>query len=315
MTDYLHYSDAQHSLDDIGNSACHGAMDDNTKAQLYTANPHIQQPTGPNYHCSPILLPGSVTSRSQPFQLPQCTPQEYQRLNSLSAYAGGAATMALAELIDELKVPSFASDLNTFGGNGIGAAAQASSFMIGDIAHYDALLKEYHDLKNHRAAPATLMQQEAKLKRAFKKMNASLNQRGQHILHKHAGKTKEVLNARGKVGYQSIPVGSQVDVQRLAKLAKFGKVAGPGFMLLDGFFRYDKVATMRQQNNEKWKREAVIQSASFTAGILVGTGIMFLVAISPVGIVAGIVAAGVMAIIADRAATGFINKGYDLLAN
>ena len=311
MTDYLHYSDAQHSLDDIGNSACHGTMSDDTKAQLYTANPHIQQPTGPNYHCSPILLPGSVTSRSQPFQLPQCTPQEYQRLNSLSAYAGGAATMALAELIDELKVPSFAGDLNTFGGNGIGAAAQASSFMIGDIAHYDTLLKEYHDLKNHRAAPATLMQQEAKLKRAFKKMNASLNQRGQHILHKHAGKTKEVLNARGKVGYQSIPVGSQVDVQRLAKLAKFGKVAGPGFMLLDGFFRYNKVATMRQQNNEKWKREAVVQGVSFLAGIGAGVAIAFMIGIAPVGLVIGLVAAGVVAVIADKAATKGINTLYD----
>jgi len=308
MTDYLHYSDAQHSLDDIGKSACHGTMSDDTKAQLYTANPHIQQPTGPNYHCSPILLPGSVTSRSQ---LPQCTPQEHQRLNSLSAYAGGAATMALAELVDELKVPSFAGDLNTFGGNGIGAAAQASSFMMGDIAHYDTLLKEYHDLKNHRAAPATLMQQEAKLKRAFKKMNASLNQRGQHILHKHAGKTKEVLNARGKVGYQSIPVGSQVDVQRLAKLAKFGKVAGPGFMLLDGFFRYNKVATMRQQNNEKWKREAVVQGVSFLAGIGAGVAIAFMIGIAPVGLVIGLVAAGVVAVIADKAATKGINTLYD----
>ena len=310
MTDYLHYSDAQHSLDDIGNSACHGAMDDNTKAQLYTANPHIQQPTGPNYHCSPILLPGSVTSRSQ---LPQCTPQEHQRLNSLSAYAGGAATMALAELVDELKVPSFAGDLNTFGGNGIGAAAQASSFMMGDIAHYDTLLKEYHDLKNHRAAPATLIQHEAKLKRAFKKMNVSLNQRGQHILHKHAGKTKEVLNARGRVGYQSIPVGSQADVQKLAKLAKFGKVAGPGFIALDGFFRYDKVATMRQKNNEKWKREAVVQIGGFVGGIAAGTAIAFVVGFSAPGIIIGVIAAGVLAVAADYIATGLLGSTYDFI--
>jgi len=41
MTDYLHYSDAQHSLDDIGNSVCYGAMDGDTKAQLYTANPDL----------------------------------------------------------------------------------------------------------------------------------------------------------------------------------------------------------------------------------------------------------------------------------
>jgi hypothetical protein len=274
-------------------------MNDEVKKILHTANPHIKQPNKGSAGCSPIIFPSSNNSR---LLMPQCTLQEHKKLSALSHHAGGAATLALAELIDDLKVPNFASDLNTFGGNGIGVAAQASNFMVKDIAHYDKLLKEYHDLKNHRAVPVTLSRKEAELKRAFKKMNASLDRKGQQILHKHAVKTKEVLNASGRVVRESIPLSNNIDVQRLAKLAKFGRVAGPGFILLDGYFRYDKVATMYKQNNVNWKREAVIQISGFTAGLLAGAAIVFVIGFAPVGLVVGLVAA-----------TGLINKGYDLL--
>ncbi len=142
-------------------------------------------------------------------------------------------------------------------------------------------------------------------------MNHSLNQKGQRILQKHVGKTKEVLNARGRVGHTSIPISSHPDVQKLAKLAKFGKIAGPGFIVLDGALRTHKVANMYQENNAQWKREAVIQAGGFAAGILAGAGIIFLIGIAPVGIVVGLVAAGVMAIVADRLATNAITAGYE----
>ncbi len=57
-------------------------------------------------------------------------------------------------------------------------------------------------------------------------------------------------------------------MQKLAKLAKFGKIAGPGFIVLDGALRTHKVANMYQENNAQWKREAVIQAGGFAAGIL-----------------------------------------------
>jgi len=308
MTDYLHYAKSRQSLDDIGNSICKATMDDEVKDILHSANPHIKQPSAKNTHCSPIILPGSSDGR---YSIPQCTSQEHKRLNTLSHQIGGAVTLALAELVDELNIPSFVGDLNTFGGNGIGVAAQASKLMVGDIARYDKLLKEYHDLQNHRAASATLIRKETELKGAFKKMNDSLNQKGQHILHKHKSKTKQVLNARGRIGYEPIPISSQPDVQRLAKLAKFGRVAGPGFIALDGYLRYDKVSTMRQQNNLKWKREAVIQTVGFAAGIAAGIGIAFIIGFTGPAIIIGIVAAGAAAVIADKIFTGSASLAYD----
>ncbi len=103
-------------------------------------------------------------------------------------------------------------------------------------------------------------------------------------------------------------------MQKLAKLAKFGKIAGPGFMVLDGALRTHKVANMYQENNAQWKREAVIQAGGFAAGVAAGVFIVFMIGFAPVGIVVGLVAAGVAAIISDRIATGLITKSYDLLA-
>jgi len=312
MADFLHYPKSQQSLEDVGNTICKTTMDDEVKKILYSSNPHIQQPSAKRAGCSPIILPGDSNGR---YSIPQCTPQEHKRLETLSYQVGGAGTLALAELVDELNISSFIGDLNTFGGNGIGVAAQASKLMVSDIAHYDKLLKEYDGLRNHRAAPSTLVRKEAELKQAFKKMNDSLNQKGQHILHKHKSKTKQVLSATGRVGYESIPIGSNADVQRLAKLAKFGRVAGPGFIALDGYLRYDKVASMRQQNNPKWKREAVIQTTGFAAGLLAGAAIVFFIGFAPAGLILGLVAAGAAAILADRVSTSIISTGYDLMAN
>ncbi len=115
----------------------------------------------------------------------------------------------------------------------------------------------------------------------------------------------------GGNGHTSIPISSHPDVQKLAKLAKFGKIAGPGFMVLDGALRTHKVANMYQENNAQWKREAVIQAGGFAAGIAAGVFIVFMIGFAPVGIVVGLVAAGAMAIAADRLATNAITAGYE----
>lgn len=308
MTHYLYYPRSACSLDDIVHFVCGKQTDDTAKGKLKAANYHIKNAEQLNHRGTPIILPDTMSSSTD---LPICTAQEHRRLDKLSRHVGGVATLALAELIDELKIPSFASDMNTFGGNGIGAAAKASSFMINDIAHYDKLLKEYYDLKNHRAAPATLMRKEVELKSAFTKMNKSLNRRGQHILQKHKSKNKQVVTQTGKVGFEPIPINNQADARRLAKLAKFGKVAGPGFMLMDGYFRYDKVATMYNENNSNWKREAAVQSSGFLAGIAAGAAIVFVIGTAPVGLVVGIVAAGGAAVVADKTVTGMAGYFYD----
>jgi hypothetical protein len=219
--------------------------------------------------------------------------------------------MALADLLWETKLPERVGDLNTFGGNGIGAMAKTSSRMLEHIAHYDEVLREYEALRNHRAAPSTLNRKQAELARAFERMNESLNRRGQQLLYKNIFPTRETLNQTGRVVRESIPVMNNLDVQKLSKLAKAGRMLGPGFILLDGYIRANSVYHMRKAGNPEWKREAVVQAGAFATGIGAGVGIAFIISLTPVGLVLGLVAAGTAAVAADYTSQGLIGEIYD----
>jgi F0F1-type ATP synthase assembly protein I len=84
------------------------------------------------------------------------------------------------------------------------------------------------------------------------------------------------------------------------KFAKFGKVAGPVFIALDGVFRTNSVIEKYNANDPTWKREAVVQSTGFVGGVGVGVLIGSAIALTPVGLVAGMVIGGVAAFGADH---------------
>jgi hypothetical protein len=85
----------------------------------------------------------------------------------------------------------------------------------------------------------------------------------------------------------------------------------PGFIVLDGHLRANSVYHKRKAGNPEWKREAVVQTGAFAAGIAAGVGIAFIITASPVGLVIGLVAAGALAVGADYVAQGFFDKAYD----
>lgn len=191
--------------------------------------------------------------------------------------------------------------------------AKASSRVLEHIAHYDEVLKEYEGLRNHRAAPNTLKPKQAELSRAFENMHESLNRRGQQLLYKNTFPTRETLNQRGRVVRESIPVMNNLDVQKLSKLAKAGRILGPGFIVLDGYIRSNQVHHMRKEGDPRWKREAVVQTGAFAAGIGAGVAIGLVVAFSPVGLVVGLVAAGTAAVVMDHLSQRGIGHVYDLV--
>jgi hypothetical protein len=158
---------------------------------------------------------------------------------------------------------------------------------------------------------STLSRKQAELAQAFERMNESLNRRGQQLLYKNTFPTRETLNQTGRTVRESIPVMNNLDVQKLSKLAKAGRMLGPGFILLDGYIRANSVYHMRKAGNPEWKREAVIQTGAFATGIGAGVGIAFIISLTPVGLAIGLVAAGATAVVADHTMQMLIGEIYD----
>jgi hypothetical protein len=240
-----------------------------------------------------------------------CTFEEQQTLSHMSQYAGGAAVMGLANLLWDTKIPDIVGDLNTFGGNGMGAAVAQSSEVLGAIDKYDHANKLYEDLKNHRAAPRTVNAAKSRAEAAFKEMNRALNAKSLKYLNKNTFGMRQTTNAAGRTVWESIPVRDTADVQKLARFAKVGRVIGPGFIVLDGYLRANDVHHSWKNNDPNWERKAVVQGVSFGAGIGVGAVIGLVVAVTPVGLVIGIVAGGAAAVGADYLVKDFVGRMYD----
>jgi len=80
-----------------------------------------------------------------------------------------------------------------------------------------------------------------------------------------------------------------------------------------GYIRANGVYHAYNANDPTWKRQAVVQSAGFTAGVIAAGAIGFLIAVSPLGLVVGLVVGGAAALGVDFITTGFVGWGYDLL--
>lgn len=219
--------------------------------------------------------------------------------------------MGLANLLWDTKIPDVVGDLNTFGGNGMGAVVAQSSRVLRVIDEYDLALKYYEDLKNHRAAPATVTAAKMKAEAAFKKMNQVLNEKSLNYLNTNTFDMRQTTNATGRTVWESIPVRDTADVQKLSRLAKVGRVAGPGFIVLDGYLRANDVHHAWKNNDPNWKRKAVVQGTSFGMGLVVGSAIGLVIAVTPVGLAIGLVAAGAAAVGMDYAVKEGVGRLYD----
>jgi hypothetical protein len=314
MSGYIHYSRSACSLDDINSTiAVDGFDSESFRQQMVSANSAIRDPRQANAVHQPFVIPSGRGGPS--VCAPVCTPAEHDVLASTAHAVGGAATMALAELVIDQKIADNVGNLNTFGGNGIGAAAVTSSHVLRTIAKYDQAVADYEQLRNHRAAPRTLKGKQMAVKRAYQEMATELNRRSLNLLHKNAFRTQEVKNLNGRVVRESIPVQNTADVQKLAKFARVARVAGPGFIALDGALRYNTVQNKRLDNDPTWKREAFVQAGGFAAGIATGAAIGLtiggLIVFSPVGLIIGFAAAGAMAVIVDKGFQAALGTTYD----
>lgn len=272
------------------------------------------QTASANSNCPPnrpVIVPSADQAANLSISpLLACTSEEQRNLFSLSQYAGGAAVLGLANLLWETRIPNVVGDLNTFGGNGMGAAVAKSSKVLEAIDKYDFVNKQYQDLKNHRAAPRMVNAAKLRAGAAFKEMNQVLYSKSLNYLNKNTFGMRQTTNATGRTVWESIPVRDTADVQKLAKFAKVGRVLGPGVILLDGYIRANGVYHTWQSGGN-WEREAVVQGGSFAGGIAAGAAIGLVMALTPVGLVVGIVAAGTVAVGADYVFKDVLGNFYE----
>ncbi|WP_339806753.1 hypothetical protein, partial [uncultured Marinobacter sp.] len=260
----------------------------------------------------PLVVPSSGQGDSVCIApLKACTAEEQQTLSHLSHYAGGAATMGLANLLWDTKIAQYVGDLNTFGGNGMGAAAAQSNRVLSAINDYDLANKRYEDLKNHRASPAMINSAKMQADAAFKKMNRVLNDKSLNYLNNNTFGMRQTTNAAGRTVWESIPVADTADVRKLTGLAKVARVAGPGVVVFDGYLRASSVHRSWKNNDPNWQRKAVVEGSSFGLGILAGAVIGTVIAVTPVGLAIGIVVAGATAVGVDYAVKDFAGWMYD----
>ncbi|MCG7938720.1 MAG: hypothetical protein N0C88_07685 [Candidatus Thiodiazotropha lotti] len=208
------------------------------------------------------------------------------------------------------KLLDLANDGNTIGSGAGAALTNSSEKLVDSIENYDRHLKQYDDLKNHKAAPATLARKEEDLDRAFDEMSDKLEHKKQPLLERNSFGTKEGVNLNGRAVRESILVSSSDDAQKLMKYAKFGRAINPVFIALDGVFRANTVIDKYNSDDQTWKREAVAQSAGFTIGIASAAVIGGAIAISPIGLVAGLVIGGAAAFGVDHIVKIGVEKIY-----
>ncbi len=310
MSQLLYYPHQSCSLSDIASEVCKDANTiDQYTEELLVANRGITQANNKQPVGKPLILPNASATNSY---TPICTTQEHKTLSTLSQSIGGVGTMALAELYDFITPPNLYGNLTTFT-SGAGAAVTANAqYILKTISEYDDANKLHQAYENHRAAPATIAREKPKVDKAFKKMSHLLDRKGQQLLHKHAFKTRQVKNMTGRIVREAIPISSLPEVKSLARLAKAGRVLGPGLVVLDGGLRAHNTYKMYKSNDPSWKREAVVQSAGFAFGLssasLIGGAVLIIV---PGGFLLAIVAGGIAALAADAGVQKVAGAVYD----
>ncbi|MCH8498937.1 MAG: hypothetical protein LAT63_10690 [Marinobacter sp.] len=202
-------------------------------------------------------------------------------------------------------------DLNTFGGNGMGAAVAQSNRVLEAIDKFDRANANATALVNHRAAPTSVDIAQLRARLAFNEMNQLMNAKSLNYLNNNTFGMRPTTTVTGRPAWEPIPVGESADVQRLRTLTRAGRVVGPGFILLDGYMRASNVHNSWQNGDPNWQREAVVEGASFGLGIGAGVAIGLVVAVTPVGLAIGIVAGGAAAVGVDYGLKGLVGGIYD----
>lgn len=315
MPNALVYRQKPCTLREVAHSTCPAGVDPSVYEHLLlnqnTTGSSLDRTFAAN---QTLVLPNSsagigdtkVTNLSR---LQSCSRAEHEVLSSLSNAASGAATLGLASFLWDTKIPDLVGDLVTFGGNGMGASTAASSTLLASINKYDKALAQYEQLTNHRAAPRMVRAAKSSMKMAFDEMQGAFNKQSFRYLNNLEYKRRVTTNAAGRTVWESIPIGSNADVLKLEKLARAGKVLGPGVILLDGYLRANKVHHMRKANDENWRRERFIQTGAFVTGI--GVGIALGILLAPAGIVLALMVGGAAGLLLDKGSQSLLRAVYD----
>lgn len=309
MSNLLYYPNAPLSVSDIAERACQQPAEHDQLAQRIATVNHCQNMDDLRSRSQPIIIPGREDPRC--LSAPHLTLQEHRHLGAMAASIGGARVMGIADLLQQTKVLDHIGNAGTFLGGASAGSITASNHVLKAIDKYAKVVAEYDAYKKNSGVPNTLRRIGQRRQQAFREMNHVLNQKGVNFLNKHAFKTRQVPDSRGRIVSESIPINNHAEVQALKRFAQKARYVGKGLIVLDAGLRVNSVYQHHQAGKD-WKREAVVQGAGFGMGLLAASALITIISVAtPLGLVMVIAAAGATALGIDILTKAGAGKIYD----
>ena len=133
MASAIYYPRSILSPQEVSRTACPANIaSDDFERRLIAANfpnPNSQMLCAPN---RPLVIPPPDQRTCVGISpVLACSSEEHRTLSQLSRHAGGATVMGMANFLFGINIPNIIGDLNTFGGNGMGAALAQSNTVGG----------------------------------------------------------------------------------------------------------------------------------------------------------------------------------------
>ncbi len=255
----------------------------------------------------------SAQARSTAIQLKNLDINSKKVLAEIDTNEQWNAITAVSEFLAESQIAKASTDMNTFGGSGIGAALTKQSAFADELAKFDKVLHEYRQAYKSKNA---IQAAKTKVLKAFEQLQMKFGAEiKKHVLKDYKGRKPHPISnaqramhlARDSRNFR--PIQSTPQVSRITKLASMGKAVGNGMIILDFGLRANSVVNSYNRGDD-WCRELSKQSWGLLFSI--GAGLAASLAFGPFGLLIVIVAVGVAAVIGDKVGQWTGENIYDL---
>ena len=223
----------------------------------------------------PYLL-GSDRSAQDRNILDQLSPYSVaEPLSAMCQAFGGATTLALAELVDELRA------LDDHGLAAAGSALSAGSARMqrfhAAVAEYQTSMQEFSKAARWsvRDGPQRAEAARLRMQRAGAVLTEGFRDELAAASHNLSHRQRDLLRQDGRValrvsqarGVARLDIRSPLEASLLARLGRVAKVVGRGLVVFD-FVRRGAGVWDEARKGGDWEKAAAVESAGFTASVV-----------------------------------------------
>ncbi len=299
----------------LRSNSTHSAQDNNS-CGIYDAKGCLTE----QIQCyKPYAISNELSTHERNILASLSSPSASRDLTNLALSYGGDNALAIADISNRL---------NEYNIGLMGASTHVYAARMGEFGRsaklYQEALLSYRDAM-YSGTPLTKLAAQRRVETRFDQMQHHFRNEVSRInLTSNASSrgtpftspTRGINIARSSRHTTSLQLSSRVEADKLVHFTRYAKFLGNGLTLIDFTSRIGNVHN-RYQAGENWERELFIESSSFTASALIGTGLAkaglgILFVATPAGWVA-LVAGG--AAVAGVAAAGALSANYYFKSN